>query len=196
MASGEMDFQGAYAEALGPVEEGFKTVINLVITTSRLYNAMGCSAHARRAWVVASTYAAHRKAFSRPIVAFPQVAETLAWIRADAVACLSGSLWLIQMAEQLEAGTLSEVDQAFFRVGVNLNKMRTSVLGHEAVNHGIEVLGGNGAIESFSGLPRLLRDAVILETWEGRSVRSRLIRAGTRRKRALRTGLDLTHLPA
>ena len=167
MASGEMDFQGAYAEALGPVEQGFKTVINRVITTSRLYNAMGCAAHARRAWVVASTYAAHRKAFTRPIESFPQVAETLAWMRADAVASLAGSLWLIQMAEQLEAETLGEPEQAFLRVGVNLNKMRTSVLGHESVNRGIEVLGGNGAIESFSILPRLLRDNVVYENWEG-----------------------------
>jgi acyl-CoA dehydrogenase len=167
MASGEMDFQGAYAEALGPVEEGFKTVINLVITTSRLYNAMGCSAHARRAWVVASTYAAHRRAFGRPIQDFAQTAETLAWMRSDAVACLAGSLWLIRLAEELESGKLSEAEQAFFRVAVNLNKMRTSVLAHEAVNRGIEVLGGNGAIESFSILPRLLRDNVVYENWEG-----------------------------
>jgi acyl-CoA dehydrogenase len=167
MASAEMDFEGAFAEALGPVEQGFKSVINLVITTSRLYNAMGCAAHARRAWVVASTYAAHRRAFGRPIRGFPQVAETLAWIRSDAVACLSGSLWLIRLAERLEAEQLDAAESAFFRVGVNLNKMRTSVLAHSAVNHGIEVLGGNGAIESFSILPRLLRDNVVYENWEG-----------------------------
>ena len=42
-----------------------------------------------------------------------------------------------------------------------------AVLAHEAVNHGIEILGGNGAIESFSILPRLLRDNVVYENWEG-----------------------------
>ena len=31
----------------------------------------------------------------------------------------------------------------------------------------IEVMGGNGAIEAFSVLPRLLRDSVVLEAWEG-----------------------------
>jgi hypothetical protein len=35
------------------------------------------------------------------------------------------------------------------------------------VNRGIEVLGGNGAIETFSVLPRLLRDNVVYENWEG-----------------------------
>ena len=29
------------------------------------------------------------------------------------------------------------------------------------------ILGGNGIEERFSALPRLLRDAIILETWEG-----------------------------
>ncbi len=58
MASSEIDFDGAQATALGSVADGFRTVMDLVITTSRLFNAAGCAAHARRAWVVASTYAA------------------------------------------------------------------------------------------------------------------------------------------
>jgi acyl-CoA dehydrogenase len=167
MASGEIDFDGAEAEALGPVDGGFKNVMRLVINTSRIYNAVGCAAHARRAWVVASTYAQHRQAFGAPIGGFPLVAETLAWIRADAVACLAGSLWLAGLQERMDRGALDADEQAFFRVAVNLNKLRTSVLAHDAVNRGIEVLGGNGAIESFSVLPRLLRDNVVYENWEG-----------------------------
>ena len=31
----------------------------------------------------------------------------------------------------------------------------------------VEVLGGNGAIEEFSVLPRLYRDAMVYESWEG-----------------------------
>lgn len=167
MASGEIDFNGSYAEALGPTESGFKNVMRLVINTSRLYNAFGCSAHARRAWVVASTYAQHRKAFGQPIAAFPQVAETLAWMRADAAASLAGCMWLAELQERMDAGALSEAEQGFFRMALNLNKMRTSVVAHDVVNRGIEVLGGNGAIESFSVLPRLLRDNVVYENWEG-----------------------------
>jgi len=167
MASGEMDFDGAYAEALGPVDDGFKSVMRLVITTSRLYNAAGCAAHARRAWVVASTYAQHRRAFGASIGQFSPVRETLAWMRADAAGSVAATLWLAGLLEQVDAQTISDADAAFFRVAVNLNKMQTSVLAHDAVNHGIEVLGGNGAIESFSVLPRLLRDNVVYENWEG-----------------------------
>jgi len=167
MASGEMDFDGAYAEAIGPVDDGFKSVMQLVITTSRLYNASGCAAHARRAWVIASTYAQHRRAFGGPIEQFSVVRQTLAWMRADAAGCIASTLWLAGMLEQLDAGAISDRDAAFFRVAVNLNKMATAVLAHDAVNHGIETLGGNGAIESFSMLPRLLRDNVVYENWEG-----------------------------
>ena len=167
MASGEIDFRGAQAEALGPVDRGFKSVIELVITTSRLYNAMGCAGHCRRAWVVASTYAAHRTAFGQPIGAFAQVQETLAWMRADSAACLAGTMWLGGLQEAVDQGTATADERACFRVAVNLNKLRTSVLAHDTVNRGIEVLGGNGAIESFSVLPRLLRDNVVYENWEG-----------------------------
>ncbi|MBL8617002.1 MAG: acyl-CoA dehydrogenase family protein [Deltaproteobacteria bacterium] len=167
MASGELDLLDAEAEAIGPVDDGFKNVIQHVITTSRLYNATGCAAHARRAWVVASTYAQHRAAFGRPIGAFATVQETLAWMRADAAAMLAGSLWLAALAERQDAGALQPPEAAFFRVAVNLHKLRTAQLAHEAVNRGIEVLGGNGAIESFSVLPRLLRDNVVYENWEG-----------------------------
>ena len=167
MASGELDFDGAYAEALGPVDQGIRNVLRFVITTSRLYNAFGCAAHARRAWVVASTYAQHRQAFGGPIARFPEVVETLACMRADAVASLASSLWLAGLLERHDQGLLSREEEGFLRVAVNLNKMRTAVLAHEAINSGIEVLGGNGAIESFSVLPRLLRDNVVYENWEG-----------------------------
>ncbi len=167
MASGEIDFTGAVAEAVGPVDGGFKNVMRLVINTSRLYNAAGCAAHARRAWVVASTYAAHRQAFGQPIGRFALVRETLAWIRADAVACLAGTLDLAALAEKADARVIAADEADYFRVAVNLNKLRTSILAHDAVNRGIEVLGGNGAIESFSVLPRLLRDNVVYENWEG-----------------------------
>ncbi len=107
MASGEIDFTDAQASALGPVSEGFRNVMDLVITTSRLFNAAGCAAHARRAWVVASTYAAHRTAFGQPIGEFPLVAETLAWIRSDAVACLASTLMLAGLQEQVDDGSIT-----------------------------------------------------------------------------------------
>ncbi len=41
------------------------------------------------------------------------------------------------------------------------------MLASETIHAAIECLGGNGTLEDFSVLPRLLRDCIIYETWEG-----------------------------
>jgi len=167
MASGEIDFEEAYAEAIGPVEQGFFNMMRFVVNTSRLYNAVGCSAHIQRASLVAQSYAQWRRAFGEPIARYPMVQESLAFLQSDADACIAGSWLLAGLQEDLEAGEADADTQAFFRIALNLNKVHTAKVAHEAINRAIQVLGGNGAIESFSILPRLLRDNVVYENWEG-----------------------------
>ncbi len=48
-----------------------------------------------------------------------------------------------------------------------MNKYWTSVRNTQMQRIGIEVFGGNGTIETFSSLPRLYRDAMVTESWEG-----------------------------
>ena len=167
MATAEIEFDGARAEALGRVEDGFRNTMDLVIATSRLYNAFACAAAAHRAYLVARGYAEHRRAFGQPILRYPLVRETLAMILADAEAALAGSFWLAEIQERVDAGSATDAEKAFLRIGLNLNKVRTADLSHDAIRRGIEVLGGNGTIETFSVLPRLLRDNVVFENWEG-----------------------------
>jgi hypothetical protein len=50
---------------------------------------------------------------------------------------------------------------------INLAKYRTGVRLTDSIREAILVLGGNGIVEDFSVLPRLLRDSIIIETWEG-----------------------------
>jgi acyl-CoA dehydrogenase len=167
MASGEIDFEAAYAEALGPVNQGFFNMMRWVVNTSRLYNAVGCSAHIQRASLIARSYAQNRRAFGEPIAAYPMVQESLAFLQSDADACIAGSWLLAALQEQVEADEADTDTQAFYRVALNLNKVHTAKVAHDAINRAIQVLGGNGAIESFSILPRLLRDNVVYENWEG-----------------------------
>ena len=168
MASAEIDFVDAEATALGPGADGFRNVIELVITTSRLFNAAGCAAHARRAWVVASHLRAAPHGV-RPADRAVPAGRRDAGLDPRRRRRLPG--WHVAAGRAAGAGwttpAISDTDAAFFRVAVNLNKLQTSVLAHDAVNRGIEVLGGNGAIETFSVLPRLLRDNVVYENWEG-----------------------------
>jgi hypothetical protein len=83
------------------------------------------------------------------------------------MAITSGSLYLAHLRDEIEAGRADEAGGQFFRLAVNLNKYRSSISATDVIRRGIEILGGNGAMENFSVLPRLLRDSVIFEAWEG-----------------------------
>ena len=50
---------------------------------------------------------------------------------------------------------------------VNTNKYATSIAASLALRRAQEILGGNGAVETFSIIPRLYRDSVVYESWEG-----------------------------
>jgi len=167
MASAECDFQQALAYAVGPVQQGFHNVMRHVINTSRLYNAMGVTGNARRAFSIAWGYAQHRTAFGQPIQQFPLVHDLLARMKADIWAMLAGCAQLIQLQDKAETSALDADESALLRMGLNLNKFRTALIAHEVILQSIEILGGNGTIESFSALPRLLRDNVVYENWEG-----------------------------
>ncbi len=167
MPSAEIDFDGAEAYAIGDVRDGFRHVMNHVINTSRLYNTVGCAGISRRAHLVATGYARARRAFGRSVATFPLVQEMLAGTFATASALAAGALTLAAESDRAERGEASEADRAFLRIATNLAKMRSCQHSHRTVLTGIEALGGNGAIESFSVLPRLLRDNVVYENWEG-----------------------------
>lgn len=167
LATAEVDFRDALAYQIGGPGSGFQQAMDYVINTSRLYNSLGSAGAARRAYLIAWTYAQHRQAFGRPIRDFPLVQETLAEMRSVSMALASGGLYLAHLRDQIETGQADDSALKFFRLVVNLNKYFSSITATEVIRRGIEVLGGNGAMENFSVLPRLLRDSVIFETWEG-----------------------------
>jgi alkylation response protein AidB-like acyl-CoA dehydrogenase len=167
LATAEVDFRDALAYQIGGPGSGFQQAMDYVINTSRLYNSLGSAAAARRAFLIAWTYAEHRQAFGRPIRDFPLVQETLAEMRSVTMALTSGGLLLAHLRDQIETGEADESARKFFRLVVNLNKYFSSITATDVIRRGIEILGGNGAMENFSILPRLLRDSVIFETWEG-----------------------------
>lgn len=167
LASAEVDFREAVAYPVGPVDSGFKTTVELVLNTSRLMNAVGCGGIMRRAYIEASSYACARQAFGQPIASYPLVQETVTDILSENVAATASSFLLAHLLDKIETGQANDDDKAIYRLLVNLNKYITSIRGTECVHQAIEVLGGNGAIETFSILPRLYRDMVVLESWEG-----------------------------
>jgi acyl-CoA dehydrogenase len=157
MASAEVDFDGAVAVRVGD----FKDVVETVLNTSRVFNAVCCAGFMARAEREARAYARHRVAFGQPIARFPAVARLLARARTEAFAARSLSL---RLAAWTPAGA---VEQAAWRMLVNLGKSWTAAVAPSVIHDAIDVFGGNGAIEDFSVLPRLLRDSIVTEAWEG-----------------------------
>lgn len=167
MASAEIDFRGAWAEPLGNLDEGFKNVVELVLNTSRVFNAVCCAGAMRGAYRVASSYARHRRAFGQIIGEYPLIMETLTQIRAEAMGATASSFRLTALGDRMALGQGSARDAAAKRAGVNINKYWTSVRNTQVLRSSMEVLGGNGAIETFSPMVRLFRDSMVLESWEG-----------------------------
>jgi acyl-CoA dehydrogenase len=166
LATGEIEFDGAVAYPLGPLEDGFRIAVG-VLNTSRWLNAVGSGGLMRRAWRVASEFAAEREAFGRVISEFPLVRENLAVIRAETEGAAASTAELTGLVDRIDRGEASEEDVAWHRVLVNANKFVTSLAATKVVRRAIETLGGNGTIEGFSPLPRLYRDAIVFESWEG-----------------------------
>lgn len=163
MASAEIDFDGARAWPVGD----FRDVVSVVLNTSRLYNAVACCGILQRAWREADAYARARTAFGHPILDFPSTARIVARLRCEAYAARIVTFTLAGLSDRLATDPGDALDQAAWRALVNLNKYWTSVAATSAARDAIEVLGGNGAIETFSVLPRLLRDGIVVEAWEG-----------------------------
>jgi acyl-CoA dehydrogenase len=172
MASGEIDFDRAHAQLVGELDAGFKIMVTAMLNTSRWLNAVGDVGIMRRAYLEASNYAAVRSAFSHRIGDFPLVRRQLAEIKAEWLAALYSTWELTALDEAVDIEAMggppaTGADTGFHRYLVNANKLACSLAATDVVRRAIEILGGNGAIEEFSVLPRLLRDAVVYEQWEG-----------------------------
>lgn len=156
MASAEVDFDGAWGHPVGDL----RRTLELVLNTSRLYNAVCAAGFLQRAWREADAFARARTAFGKPILAFPAIARIVARLKTEAYAARSVSFLLADLADRGE-------EPEAWRMLVNLNKIWTALACPAGVRDAMEVFGGNGTIEDFSVLPRLLRDSLVLEAWEG-----------------------------
>jgi alkylation response protein AidB-like acyl-CoA dehydrogenase len=167
LPTAEMSFDGATGYAIGEPADGFKTLMNCVINVSRIHNAVNACGFLRRAFLEARNYARQREAFGKPIIEYPLVQETLV--------SLLERLWRARLLTFKLIATVDkrglvpkDPEQAMWqRFLINLSKYRTAATLTESIKQAILLLGANGVVEDFSVLPRLLRDAMVIETWEG-----------------------------
>jgi acyl-CoA dehydrogenase len=167
LATGEIEFTGALGHMIGAPEDGFRIAADVVLNTSRWLNALGSAGLMRRAYLEAASFSRFRTAFGCRIADYPLVRENLAVMKVEEQAALSSTLELTALVDAIDTGTADSEDRAWHRILVNANKFVTSLAATSCVRRGIEALGGNGTIEDFSPLPRLYRDAIVFESWEG-----------------------------
>lgn len=167
LATAEVTFQGARAWPVGPLERGLPLLLRYVLTPSRFACVLFAASALRRAERIIAGYARFREAFGQPIARFPLVRRTI-----DAVAdarrrALIVTFELLRLWEASEAAASREEAALDFRILLSLAKPVLTRLGTQQLHESMMVLAGNGIEERFSPLPRLHRDAVIMETWEG-----------------------------
>ncbi|MCI0679884.1 acyl-CoA dehydrogenase family protein [bacterium] len=167
LPTGEFEFHGALACALGEPERGFEILAADILNTARWLNAVAGAGMMRSAYITASSYARYRVQFGKNIAFYSYVRARLADMKAEWLAALY-AVWLVTDLDFLiDSGTANENEQYRHRLFVNAVKYVTAEECIRAIENGIEVLGGNGAIYDFSNLPRLLGDAHVYKLWEG-----------------------------
>jgi acyl-CoA dehydrogenase len=167
LPTAEIDFNGATGYAIGDTAEGFKTLMNYVIDVSRIHNAVNSCGILHRVFLEARNYARQRDAFGGAIIRYPLVQEKLVLLLER---CWRYRVLIFKLVASIDRNGLCpdyRSESTWQRFLINLAKYRTASTLTDSVREAILLLGGNGICEDFTVLPRLLRDAMIIETWEG-----------------------------
>ncbi len=163
-ASSEVEYDQAVAWPVGEPGRGVQTIISMV-TATRLDCVLGSAAAIRQATVIAASYAGLRESFGAPLLDHPAMAGVIADLTVESESATTLAIRLAGAADRAAAGDAAEA--ALLRVALPAAKYwickRTPMITAEA----LECLGGNGYVEDYSPLPRLLRDSPLNSIWEG-----------------------------
>ncbi len=162
LPTAEMTLTGAIGYPLGRLDAGLANMVGIVLSTSRFWCTIAAAGMIRSAERIVHAYAHFREAFGRPIAEFPLVAQTLDDLSRDRRNHLAAAFEVLSAWEDPAPEA-----QMRGRILVQLAKTVGTSRATKRIHEGIMVLAGNGIEERFSPLPRLLRDSIILETWEG-----------------------------
>jgi len=194
LATAEVTFHGARAYPVGPLDRGLSNLVRHVLVPSRFHCVLIAAASLRRARRIVDAYTDFRRAFGRSLSEFSLVAETMEDIRRTQERALACTFGLIEAWEKARyAGGESQDEEdgedaegaettgdgpatrsndecdavLDFRILLSLCKPVVTRAATNQIHECMMLLGGNGIEERFTALPRLHRDAVIMETWEG-----------------------------
>lgn len=173
----EINYNGAFAYPIAPANKGIAVAVGIVLTLSRLEIGIACAGFMLRASREANLYADFRTVFGKRINEFPLAASKLLQLEQAAKRTTAGAFKIyeqfLQLEQPLYPGIPSdkplEIRKQLFNLRelIILQKICTTKEGTEVLREAISVFAGHGVMEEFSSLPRIFRDVVVNEQWEG-----------------------------
>ncbi len=177
LPTAEITFDGALGYPVGPLDRGVANVVGIVLTLSRLVVGIGMSGAMARGLREGRKYAEFRTAFGLPLISFPMAAGQIARMERFARRSIAGSFKLYSdfislpggLAPGLTTDEPIELKRHRFDVRqlIMLQKITVASDANDMSRLGISVFGGHGVMEDFSSFPRMLRDGLVNELWEG-----------------------------
>ena len=161
-ASGEVEFQGAFAERVGEEGRGVAVILEMVALT-RQDCMIGSSALMRQAVAQAVHHAVHRKVFGKLLIEQPLMQNVLADLALESEAAMALTL---RVSRAVDASQRDPAEAAFARIATAIGKYWVCKRAPPLINEAQECLGGAGYVEE-SILPRLYRQAPLNSIWEG-----------------------------
>jgi len=151
------DCRLADAQVLGEVDGGF-AVMNEWLYATRITVAAMCVGRARRCFDLATTHAAERKQFGKPIGRFQGVAFQLA----DMITAIDAADWLtLAAAWRLDQGLPANREIASA-------KLQASEMLADVTDKTLQIHGGMGLMSDLP-IERFWRDARVERIWDGTS---------------------------
>jgi len=139
----------------GTPGQGFKQLMR-TFESARIQTAARAVGVGQSAFELALGYACERRQFGRPIVAFPRVADKLAWMAVETM-----------IARQLTLFAAREKDaQRRVDLEAGMSKLLAARVAWANADNAVQVHGGNGYALEYR-ISRVLVDARILNVFEG-----------------------------
>lgn len=177
LPTAEITFDGALAYPVGPLDRGVANVVGIVLTLSRLVVGMGMSSGMLRGLREVKRYAEFRTAFGLPLNLFPMVVNQIAEMEHRARRAVAASFKVyrdfVNMPGGLSPGLAADEPLGLkrrrfqLRQLIMLQKITVASDANDDSRLGISIFGGHGVMEDFSIFPRMLRDGLVNELWEG-----------------------------
>ncbi|MFG6494960.1 acyl-CoA dehydrogenase family protein [Fictibacillus sp. UD] len=177
LPTGEIQYEGALAYPVGPAGKGVAVAAGIVLTLSRLEIGIACAGFMLRAAREAKLYGDFRTVFGKKVKDYPLSARTLLRLQNAAERTTAGAFKIydlfLSLHQPLNAGIPKDQPEELrkqlfnLRELILLQKICVTNEGADILRDAISVFGGHGVMEEFSSLPRIFRDVVVNEQWEG-----------------------------